>query len=184
MFPEVIITHSEAAINELIAKQQIYDCMMRYSRGIDRRDVDALRSTFHPGAIIDQGKERTFEQFTDTFAAAGTRGRLMVHFIGNVVIELYGDAALVESYFVSYHTYAEDGTHYLRMRGGRYIDRFAERDGHWKIAHRVVADDWSNISTVTEPLDPAEVAHLGGIYPDDPVYKMQQEAIAASQAAR
>jgi hypothetical protein len=164
-------------MSQMLAKQEIYDCLMRYTRGIDRCDKEALLSAFHADAVVEQRQQRSVAAF-----AAGLDNRdpkrTFVHFIGNVVIELFGDAALAESYFVSYHDYTEDGVHYLRMRGGRYIDRFAERGGHWKIAYRVVVDDWAKVDPVSEGLPTDHMARPSALYPDDPVYKARQRLLA------
>jgi hypothetical protein len=40
-------------VSHLEAASEIYDCMMRYARGVDRRDHDLLRSTYRDGAVDD-----------------------------------------------------------------------------------------------------------------------------------
>ena len=37
-------------VEELLAKQEIRDVLMRYSRAIDRMDSELLASVYHPGA--------------------------------------------------------------------------------------------------------------------------------------
>ena len=48
-------TDREAAIDELLAKQEIRDALMRYSRGIDLLDPDLVKSAYHPDAYDDHG---------------------------------------------------------------------------------------------------------------------------------
>ena len=40
-----------ALVRELKDRQEIYDCIMRYCRGIDRLDRDMLLSAYHPDAV-------------------------------------------------------------------------------------------------------------------------------------
>jgi hypothetical protein len=40
-------------LQEMIDRADIHDCMVRYARGMDRRDRDLLRSAYHDGAIDD-----------------------------------------------------------------------------------------------------------------------------------
>ena len=44
-----------ALVRELKDRQEIYDCLMRYCRGIDRLDRDMLLSAYHPDAVDDHG---------------------------------------------------------------------------------------------------------------------------------
>ena len=44
-----------AIAREMKDRQEIYDCIMRYCRGIDRLDRETLLSAYHPDAIDDHG---------------------------------------------------------------------------------------------------------------------------------
>ena len=43
------------ALQQLIDRQEIRDCMARYARGVDRNDWEAVRDTYHPDAYDDHG---------------------------------------------------------------------------------------------------------------------------------
>jgi hypothetical protein len=45
----------ERTVGELKDRQDILDCLMRYSRGVDRLDRELLRSAYHPDAVDDHG---------------------------------------------------------------------------------------------------------------------------------
>src|SRR5271166_677571 len=40
-------------VKRLTDRAEIYDCMQRYARGIDRQDRALLRSAYHDGAVDD-----------------------------------------------------------------------------------------------------------------------------------
>src|SRR5258708_11039012 len=148
-------TALEAKLKELIAKDEIRDALMRYARGVDRGDPDLITSAFHPDAVDDHGGTTLVgteagPRFTGTrkLSASGAAGQ---HFMGNITIELEGDTAYTESYFVSYLIVDRDGAEYTRFRGARYIDRFEPRQGAWQIAYRVVADDRDPMANATAP---------------------------------
>ena len=61
------------------------------------------------------------------------------HRISNILIELHDDIAFVESYVVAVHSLHDER---IEMAGARYVDRFARREGSWKIARRLVLIDW------------------------------------------
>ena len=70
-----------------------------------------------------------------------------MHFLGNVLIELDGDAAAVETYCVAYHRLV--GQDVDSIAGLRYVDRLERRDDVWRIADRQIVVEWNRIDDVT-----------------------------------
>ena len=142
--------------------QQIRNALLSYCRGIDRLDPVVLAAGFHPGAELrDYGAEpMSIETFVEV-ALASLRRRFIStqHRVSNMSIDFDSDeaGALVETYVLAFHVSAADGDgdgdgdgdHLLHTFNGRYIDRFEERYGVWKIATRTLRNDWSKI----EPID-------------------------------
>jgi hypothetical protein len=151
------MTHDElvAAVTELRDRQAIHDCLMAYSRGVDRLDRELLLSVYHPDAIDDHGVfVGTPEAFADWGVAMHTATHLShQHCIFNESVDLDGDTAHVESYYM-FVGLNRTGTP-LAMSGGRYLDRFERRDGRWAIAARVCVRDWAPLAEVPEVLDQA-----------------------------
>ena len=60
-----------ALAREMKDRQEIYDCIMRYCRGIDRLDREVLLSAYHPDAIDDHGSTYVggVEGFADALVA-------------------------------------------------------------------------------------------------------------------
>jgi len=132
----------QAELRALLDKDAIRDCLYRYCRGIDRADEDLLRGVYWPDARDSHG---AYVGTASGFIAqavprlrAGGRG---VHQIGNILIELHGDAAAVESSFLALQTNAAAPT-LETFLCGRYLDRFERRSGQWRIAERTVVYDW------------------------------------------
>lgn len=137
-------------MEDLLAKQEIADVIHRYARGIDRIDMDLVRSCYHPDAYDDHGSMKGnvdefiagAEQFLPKFVAT-------MHFMGNMLIDLDGDVARAETYAVAYHReQLADGSGRDDIWGIRYVDRFEKRDGNWLIAYRVVAQEWRRVDPV------------------------------------
>jgi hypothetical protein len=59
------MTQSEADVQELIDRQRIWECLLRYTRGMDRLDRDLVLSAYHPNAMEDHG---AFMASCETFA--------------------------------------------------------------------------------------------------------------------
>jgi hypothetical protein len=134
-------------VQELKDRQAIYDCLMRYCRGIDRLDVGILKTAYHPDGIDDHGifsgNAWEFAEFIGPFdAELGVKQQ--THRVDNVLIEFTGpDTASVESYNVTFIDAETPDGMAASVVGGRYLDRFERRDGQWKIAHRLYVMDWN-----------------------------------------
>lgn len=107
-----------------------------------------LMSVYHDGAVDNHGPFKgTAAAFAsmlvDSMDASPVVGQ---HHITNVLIQVDGDRADVESYYLAWHPVPTEveGEWGRAMVGGRYLDRFEERDGEWRIVHRDVLMDWSS----------------------------------------
>jgi ketosteroid isomerase-like protein len=145
----------ERAVGELQDRQQIHDCLMRYSRGVDRLDRELLLSVYHEDAIDDHGVfVGSAAEFADWAIAMHTRTHLShQHCVLNYTCELDGDVAHTETYYMFVGMNREGPP--LAMSGGRYVDRFEKRDGRWAIAARVCVRDWAPLEAIPETLDQA-----------------------------
>lgn len=132
---------------ELFDRQDIHDVLMRYARGIDRRDFDLVASCYHPGAADDHGRFKgPVEEFIPWVADTLQRFETTMHFLGNVLIEVDGDSARAETYCVAYHRLV--GEDVDSIAGLRYVDRFDRRDGQWRIADRKIVVEWNRLDDV------------------------------------
>jgi hypothetical protein len=179
------MTVSEA-VEALVAKSEITEKIYLYGRGCDRADSDVLKAIYHPDATeehgVFSGPARDFVgmvvEVRSTFAS-------MSHHISNVIVELDGDKALAESYFlaVGFGQAGEQAADDV-MLGGRCLDRFERRDGDWRIAHRQVVFDWyflvAGAGDFTDRLA-RDWRPQGAIKPDDFLYK---HLAARASAAR
>jgi hypothetical protein len=135
----------DARVSALLDKQDIEEVVLRYCRGIDRRDFDLVRDCYHPDATDHHGSfSGGVEEYIAWVDKLTARYRWTMHFVGNVVIELADDStAACETYGVSLHR-SDDPRPYMNLATGfRYLDRFERRDGHWKIAERNAIGEWS-----------------------------------------
>lgn len=145
------------AIQQLIDRQAIHDCLMTYSRAVDRLDRELLLSVYHPDAIDDHGGfVGTREEFADWVIDMHTRTHLShQHCQFNSTCDLQGDVAHTETYYM-FVGMNRSGTP-LAMSGGRYIDRLEKRNGRWAIAARVCVRDWAPLAEIHETLDQSKL---------------------------
>lgn len=165
----------QADLRALLDKEAIRECLFRYCRGVDRADEELLRSAYWTDAFDSHGAyvgpaEGFIAQALPRLRSGG-RG---VHQVSNVLIELHGDRAAVESSFLALQTNAAAPA-LETFLCGRYLDRFERRGGEWRIAQRTVVYDW--IEERTRPELAQEDAQLfakrqptGARTPADPLY--------------
>ena len=124
------------ALQELIDRQQIHDCILRYCSGVDRFDREMLLSVYHPDAIDDHGAfVGGVAEFVEWALAYHAKYQhTHKHFVLNHRCELDGDTAHTETYWLFVgNNRSEPAT---SLHTGRYLDRFEKRNGKWAIAAR------------------------------------------------
>ncbi len=174
------MTHP-SPLQSLLDREAIRDCIFRYCRGIDRCDEDALRASYWPDATDSHGAYKgAASGFIDAALPKLREAGRMVHFVGNLAIELWGTQAAVETYFLAWQRdrSGPNGTEVETFLAGRYVDRFEKRlvDGEdqWRVAARVVVYDWvqagSAAPTASEVQRFGLRTPIGARKPDDPWY--------------
>jgi hypothetical protein len=167
-----LVTNGDLAVRDLLDKQAIREVLLRYCRGIDRVDGELIRSVYHDDAVEDHGAfaGKTPDEFVGYATERSHVFSATSHYVTNQLIELDGDVASSEAYFLVVHRGERDGEAYDVVAGGRYVDRFERRNGEWKIARRTVVHDWSRVDPVTEAWERAGFFVQGVRSRDDPAY--------------
>lgn len=163
-----------ARLEQLLERQDILDCLLRFSRGMDRLDRELFLSAFHADAVIAAG---VFVggpvALYDWASGLHEQGQSATHHnLLNHSCDIDGDVAHTETYYL-FVGRNRDETNWIA--GGRYIDRLERRDGKWKIALRTNAIEWSGV-VPTLPIPFADVPdiNLNGApsrSQDDPSYQ-------------
>jgi len=147
----------ERVIQELADKQAITEMLYRYCRALDRMDADMARSVWHPGGTADYGSmfRGTGDEFVEWVWQAHAALERHSHQITNILIDVDGDTATSESYVtVALRTLPHDGGATEIEGRGRYLDRWARREGHWAIDARRYVHDLQR-EHAAAPIDPA-----------------------------
>jgi hypothetical protein len=119
----------------------VYDVLVRYAAAIDGRDWETVGGCFaddaratYAGDELGPGRAAIVGALRDALTASSS-----THLVGGVSIQLDGDQASSEQAAVAFRV--EDGR--LVIRGLRYDDRLARRDGRWEITERVHRPIWT-----------------------------------------
>jgi hypothetical protein len=161
-------------LEQLLERQDILDCLIRFCRGMDRFDRELFQSAFHADAVIAAGPfvggpEELFEWASKLHeqGQSSTHHNLLNH-----SCDIEGDVAHTETYYL-FVGRNRDETNW--MAGGRYIDRLERREGEWKIALRTNAIEWSGmVPTLPIPFAGVPDIQLNGTparSKEDPSYR-------------
>ena len=141
---------SETALRTLIAKDEIYDALVRYCRGVDRKDAELVRSAYHEDATDNHGfmPVKTGWELAASADRNNSNDEMPKEWLSttrrltNVLIRVDGDRASSESYYVATQRFAHGEDRYNLVATGRYVDQWERRDGGtFKISDRVVITD-------------------------------------------
>ncbi|WP_375488100.1 nuclear transport factor 2 family protein [uncultured Mycobacterium sp.] len=129
-----------AYLKEAKDRQEIGDCLLRYTRGIDRADKELMQSAYHVDAIDEHGvASGSPEEFCDWAIGYHTDNqRQHHHIITNTMLDLDGEVAHGETYCMFW---GDNRVGPPTLSFGRYIDRFEKRNGAWGIVRRVCINE-------------------------------------------
>lgn len=131
--------------NEDADRVAIRELVYRYCRGIDRLDMDLVRSCYHPGALDHHiGFDGPIEEYL-AWVEPKVRGfDGTMHLVANQLVELAGSRALSETYGMSVHWGTPADRPSLNFTSGfRYIDLTEKRGGQWRILERYACREWT-----------------------------------------
>jgi hypothetical protein len=153
------------AVDRLFGAAEVRDVLVSAARAADGLDRERLTSSFWPDATVRYGTmpEWTREALVDAWSAAAQRCAATQHHLFNDSLDVDGDAAYVETYYIAVFVPTgsagresllpfcggvEPGR--VGFQGGRYVDRLERREGRWRIASRQVCGDWFATADATE----------------------------------
>lgn len=141
-----------ADVARLRAADALRGCVHDYARALDRLDRTLLAAQFWPEAEIDYGRiyRGSVEGFLDVALQFQGAMRATHHLVGNVRTAVDGDRATAESYVQAHHVLVAGDERIELVVGARYLDRFEQREGCWRIAFRSEVLDWGRRVAIAE----------------------------------
>ena len=132
------------SLAEVEDRLAINDLFVRYTRALDRGDVETLVDCFTPDASLDSpaigqhSGHAAIRAFAERFARFHERGAQLRHVISNLAVEIDGDRARATCYLLNVLT--RNGKSEL-LAPGRYECDLVKSDGTWRFQKRVVILD-------------------------------------------
>jgi hypothetical protein len=128
---------------ELLDRGKIRSCLARLARGEDRRNTELIAGSYWPQAVVDHGIfTGTFDEYLAWVVPGSPDIAVTQHLLGQSVIDLYTDTALVEAHVLAYHRVAAESAHRDTVIGGRYLDWMDKVCNEWRISRRTMVYDW------------------------------------------
>lgn len=164
-----------AGLEQALARNAIHDLIMLQARAIDRGDEDLLAGLWHAEAKVDVGFfAGSADEFCPFIMNATIGMQRMSHTVANEFVEVRGDEAVAESYVLAFTTFEEARGHSIdEITAGRYLDRFALREGAWRFTERRFLKDFAMRQPAQAEAAEDMTAQLnlrGQRSTDDPVY--------------
>lgn len=158
-------------------REAIHDVIAAYAHAIDRRRWDMMPQLFHSDATFGFGPvQGNWEEFVGQAQAIINPCLATQHQLGQTQFGFENDSCHTETYFTAMHTipdgypvpdvFPDKGKIYSAVIAGRYVDRFENRDGAWRIAERTGLYDWREFREV-EGVDLSELPEgMAGFHDD------------------
>lgn len=131
-------------LQQLVDQKSIADLLVSYTAALDTRDWQRLERCFtrdpvfvHPG-----GRLEGFAAILARTSAALEPLDATQHLLGNVVVEVDGDAGRATSYFQAQHVRAGTPGGDTYLIAGSYADTLARTPAGWRIAERTQTCLW------------------------------------------
>ncbi len=144
-------------LQAVIDQREIEQLLFTHSRALDRGEDSLLRSLYHPDATLDMGPgifQGTITDYINWVTTVMQQVKSSHTSISNVRLDVRGDEALGESYFVAQNRLDKPTGREDLFLAGRYLDRFERRPagpaGVWKIVHRKQVLDWVRTEAVAD----------------------------------
>jgi hypothetical protein len=178
-------------LQRLADRAAIQDVMLRYCRGVDRREWELVRATFFADARDDHAEfHGTRDEYVAWISERHNQPgvRKSAHLLSNMLIEFASpEKAVVETCFTARLELAPDAGGHREMLSatgegsvgvvviGRYIDRFEKRNGEWRVARRrTVFDSMRTEAVAGDARKPDWL--LGTRDAQDPLHEARREA--------
>ncbi len=145
----------QTILDTLIAKEEIRELALLYSRGVDRKDGPLLRTLYTKDATDTHGNtyDGDAKGYVDFLERSFPYMPYSGHHVCNHLISVNGNTGNGEVYAIAFHIIPDGQGGWLEdLMTVRYIDNYRkEEDGRWRFSKRVVTYDMNNRRPIAAP---------------------------------
>ncbi len=140
-------------LRDLLDHHEIRKLLSLYCHGCDRGDGPMMAGVYAEESWDNHGRYKgPGREFTQSVMKSfADDGFVCSHLLGQSLINVSGDVAGAETYFLATILQKEEKAgEILTLLGGRYIDTLRREQDGWRIAKRVCVRDWSRTLDIKE----------------------------------
>jgi hypothetical protein len=165
---------SSERLQEMLDYYEIRRTISEYCNGCDRLDEQRMGSVYADDSFDDHGTVKApGPEFATTMAASVAQSsHSIVHLLGQTLIDVRGDEAGAETYFLATSRTMTDEGEIANQLSGRFVDTLVRVGDGWKIKYRLVVRDWTAVTPVTQNWDAAMSLTAGTRSNDDPSFRV------------
>ncbi|MFK8025618.1 MAG: nuclear transport factor 2 family protein [Ilumatobacter sp.] len=142
------LSNPTPTIEQLLAIEACREAARRYSYGVDRLDVEVMKSAYWPDATDDHGVfVGNAWEFCERVVGSHGRWTWTAHTNSNHRIEFDDDDHARGEIYVQASLFVE-ADRQLSTFHGRYLDTYERRAGEWRISHRVCVHHSDHVDDV------------------------------------
>ncbi|WP_300268514.1 nuclear transport factor 2 family protein [Microbacterium sp.] len=170
-------------VEEMRARQEIHDLMLRYCRAVDRADYPAVLAIYAAdGVDRHTGFSGPAAEYVEWLKARTADFDGTMHLIGNHQVEFFGEHAFAETYGTAVHwsSQVDDAAHNFTS-GFRYLDHVRRDPEGWRIVERHAVREWTR-SDAGRMVRPEGDGPRGWRGPGDPLSACRDQVRRAAGA--
>jgi ketosteroid isomerase-like protein len=163
----VFMSAEQRTLATLLAKEEIRELAMLYSRGVDRKDIELLRTLYTKDATDLHGRffSGSAADYLNFLEKSFPHMPMSGHFICNHLVSVDGDRGEGEVYALAYHVVPDRKGGFLEdFKAVRYVDRYRKETDRWLFASRVVEFDHESSRPMAAPPEPMRAAMTDATY--------------------
>lgn len=140
-------------LQEMLDHHEIRKTLALYCHACDRGDAELMGSIYtDEGSFDDHGIVKGPGQYyaREITAMIESTTHVISHTLGQSLIEVDGDTARAETFFLAFMTADGEGAPRLSQLGGRFVDHLDRVGSGWKVRRRIAVHDLSITHQIEE----------------------------------
>lgn len=142
---------NDMTMHDILTRVEVIEAFHRFLLDVDTRDWDHLRAMLTDEVTADytelwggEVKPQTKDALVASWRHTLSGFQATQHFLGNEIVTLDGEAAILHAYFQARHALPNELGSHLWTVGGRYTARFIHAEKRWLLNELTLHFSWAD----------------------------------------